>query len=543
MAGPWERFAPQPAPAENAGGPWTRFANAPPASADGSMSVDNAVRATARGAPLVGSFLDEMNAATNATLAPIVEPFLDRSENDIAQSGEDWGQRYDKSLAMQRAKDDAFDAQHPVASTGLQIVGGVAGGGAMLKAAPAAASKVLGMGGSTLPAKIAASTTAGGVGGAIQGFGEGEGGLNQRLNSAVQGGEVGAGFGAAAPVVGRVAGKIVGKVLNKTPAAPSVDDLRTAATAAYKRADDAGLYVSPKSFAKFGEDLSRKVADAGIDPDVSPKATAAMRRIQAATDQPLRLQDIDTLRKVAGGAAGATDAHERMLGKMIKDGLDDYLSGLRPSDVIAGDAKAGTQALMKARDLWSRMRKAELIEQAFEKSDLRAASTGSGANVDNVTRQNVRALLTNQKTARLFTKEEREALMTVVRGTATGNTLRYIGKLAPSGIVSAVLSGGAGAAAGGPVGAVAVPAIGFAAKKTSDAITANHLKRAQEMIRRGYPAPKAGSPLAAAYAQLIAQAGGQGDIGAPISPKAPLQITVTRPNNWDQVDPQRPPPP
>lgn len=41
-----------------------------------SGGVDGAVRSVARGALGIGSYLDELDAATNATLAPIVDPFL-----------------------------------------------------------------------------------------------------------------------------------------------------------------------------------------------------------------------------------------------------------------------------------------------------------------------------------------------------------------------------------------------------------------------------------------------------------------------------------
>jgi len=65
------------------------------------VTANKAVRALATGVPVVGGVLNKLNAATNATLAPVVEPFLAPSENDISRKGETWAQRYRKSEAMQ----------------------------------------------------------------------------------------------------------------------------------------------------------------------------------------------------------------------------------------------------------------------------------------------------------------------------------------------------------------------------------------------------------------------------------------------------------
>ena len=145
----------------------------------GAWSADNVVRSLGRGVLGVGSFLDEANAATNATLAPLVDPLLPDSFEKLP--GETWGERYDQALNIQRGKDKAFDERHPVASTGLKIAGGVGSGLGLMRAAPAVGQVVLGNGGLTLPAKVAATVGAGIGTGAVQGFGAGEGGAEDRV--------------------------------------------------------------------------------------------------------------------------------------------------------------------------------------------------------------------------------------------------------------------------------------------------------------------------------------------------------------------------
>lgn len=169
----------------------------PPEPADprGAMSVDNAVRSVARGSP-VGSFLDELNAATNATLAPAVEWALPRSESDIAQNGETWSERYAKSLEMQRAKDRAFDEQHPVASTALQVGGGIASVGGLARQGATLAGNMAGRG---LLAQMGAGAAEGAGYGGLYGFGQGEGGLGNRVASAAGGAVAGGAIGGVLP--------------------------------------------------------------------------------------------------------------------------------------------------------------------------------------------------------------------------------------------------------------------------------------------------------------------------------------------------------
>ena len=65
-----------------------------------------------------------------------------------------------------------------------------------------------------------------------------------------------------------------------------------------------------------------------------------------------------------------------------------------------------------------------------------------------------------------------------------------LGKLAPTGIVSAGIGGSAGYALGGPVGAVAVPAVGAIARRGATKMTQRNVEKASELVRSGAPAVK-----------------------------------------------------
>lgn len=178
-----------------------------------SGGVEGAVRSIARGTLGIGSYLDELNAATNATLAPVVDPLLPDSFEKLP--GQAWGERYDQALNIQRRKDDEYDTDHPYLSTGLQIAGGVGSGGALLKATPAIGNYALGNTGASVGSRVASSLGAGGGTGFVQGFGAGKDGVENRLKQGRNEAVIGAGTGVALMPVAAGANKAASMIAQR----------------------------------------------------------------------------------------------------------------------------------------------------------------------------------------------------------------------------------------------------------------------------------------------------------------------------------------
>lgn len=143
--------------------------------AQSSTGIDDRVRAASRGT-LVGSFLDEANAATQGALHAI--------------SGGYVGAPYDETLAYNRARDRRFDRTNPGESAALQIGGGIAS---------ALATRIL-PAPLTLGQSVGRGVAYGAGAGALHGFGNGEGGFGNRVDNALSGAGYGAAFGLAAPL-------------------------------------------------------------------------------------------------------------------------------------------------------------------------------------------------------------------------------------------------------------------------------------------------------------------------------------------------------
>jgi hypothetical protein len=387
---------------------------------------------------------------------------------------------YDRALEKNRAYEAQARDEHPIAATAGDIGGGLALGGQMMKGGATA----LNVAKPTYPAMIGRGAAEGAAYGGAYGAGAGEG-VEDRVGGAIEGATVGAVTGGA---MGALGARQASKAAKST--IPGVDDLRAAADDLYKQAEKAGLVVTPDSFGSMVDDVTAAVVEAGIDRGIHSKAYSALGRLIEAKDGyaavgtgPI-LRDIDILRRVVKGAASSIDPDERRIASIMTEKVDDWLTNLKPQDVAAGNAGKAARTIRKARDLWSRMRKAEVVQDMMEKAE-NSAPNFSGSGMENAVRTQFRQLANNKKQMRQFSKAEQRAIRRVARGGPIENTLRMLGKFAPTGIVSSALSGGVGYTVGGPIGGVALPALGFGARQAATNMTMRNADLASQLMRSG----------------------------------------------------------
>lgn len=459
-------------------------------------------RPLAEGATL--GALDEAEGLAHAVAGKMQE----RGIGDvIAGRPSSFSDLYAEGVDRSRAESAAVAEANPNLTTVLQIVGGLAAGGpGKTLAAPA-----------TLGQAVKSGAAIGGGYGAASGFASGEGGLQNRLTSVGIGLGTGAALGAALPLAATGLSKAYGAITGKgaKPTGPTTADLKSQSKAQYKIAEGENLTIADPATAQFAVDLANDMKKAGIDKVLHPKGTSVLTGVteNLTSGKSISLQDLDILRQRAMDAANSTDAGERRIGGMIIEKIDDFVDSLSPTDVVAGDPGKAVGAIKQARELWSRMRKSEAIEWAIEKANLRAASTGSGGNADNAIRQNLRALLTNERTRRLWTLEEKGALEFVIKGGAIQNLSRLVGKLSPEGSGLMMALGGMAAIPTGGWSAAA-QAIGFAAKRYADAATPKNAQRLLELVRTGKITPSQVKMLPPQVQALIRAATQAGSVEA-----------------------------
>lgn len=268
----------------------------------------------------------------------------------------------------------------------------------------------------------------------------------------------------------------------KAAAPPTTAELGQMAGAAYKRAESAGIVVSPQSFSGMKMKMLDMLEKEGIDPTLHPKTTAALKRV-AETDGAVSLEKMETLRRIANDARASMDPADSRLASKVVDEIDDFVEGLTDRDVAAGDASQAA-ALKEARNLYSRKKKAEEIDRLMERAEL-SAPNFSASGLENAVRAEFRALAKNEGRMRRFTPEEQAAIKHVAQGGPIENGLRMFGKLAPTGAVSTAIGSGLGFITGGPAGALGLPLAALGSRQGATALTMRNARRAQELMRRG----------------------------------------------------------
>lgn len=254
----------------------------------------------------------------------------------------------------------------------------------------------------------------------------------------------GLGTGAA---IGRMADRSARRVAEK--AVPTVEQLKSQAEAKFEEAHRAGVAATPTQTLRLATNMRRIARDEGlISPtgrvsEAYPKAREALRMLDDYGQGTMSVPQMQTVRKVLADAAKSPDDAERRIATLMLKKFDDFTAPLAPQ-------------LSEARSLYSRAMRGEKLETLKELAGSRAGQfTGSG--YENALRTEYRGLerkiIKGQE--RGWSPEQQQAISRVAQGTTASNTMRNIGRMAPTGPVSFMGSVGVpgmiGTAIGGPV--------------------------------------------------------------------------------------------
>lgn len=403
-------------------------------------TAEGALDAFTQGAAF--GFGDELTAIEAAVLGKT-------PEGEWLNYDEPFYKRYRTALEAERAQQKQFETDSPVTATAAEITGAVLSPAAKV----AAPVRAFGPAASTVGA-VGRGAAGGAVAGGVYGAGEAEGGAARIAEGAVEGAATGAMvggfFGGALDRLTRGSQR---KAAEK--AAPSIELLEKAGSTAYRaaRARNPAL----PGFNEFAGTARRTLSDEGFHPKLHPKIETALKevsRLAKRTSAP-DFRSVEKLRRIIGSAGKSLEPDERRLSRMLRDGLDKFVEVSSPMPEV----KIG-------REIWQRMKKAELVDDLVEMARNRAASTGSGGNANNAIRQNLTRILNDGRKRRQFNADEIKAIQAIVDGSPVENALRLVGKMSPAGN-GLMVALNLGAAAYNPM--MAIPgAVGVAAKAAAD---------------------------------------------------------------------------
>lgn len=272
---------------------------------------------------------------------------------------------------------------------------------------------------------------------------------------------------------------------------PTVDQLKQQAGDLYRQAEARGVTAEPMQTQALSDTLRGVLKDEGL---VSP--TGRMNDTYAKAKEGIGLADdyagnvmnptqMQTVRRIMAEGLGSPDANERRIAGKLTETFDDWANPMAPE-------------LPQARDIASRYLNAQTLEKAREMAAVNSGYyTGSG--FENALRTQYRGLDRQAVQGKgRYSMDMNEAIQAVNRGTPASNAARNIGKLAPTGVVSAGLGMGVpamvGTAMGGPGVGMAIGAgtgiIGSMGRVAATELGLKNARNAELIARNGGALPQ-----------------------------------------------------
>lgn len=328
--------------------------------------------------------------------------------------------------------------------------------------------------------------------------------------------EMGMVFSPVNPAVRAGEKALPGVLRASKPRAPTVNELRAAASSGFDAARNMGVDYSGAAVGKMATTLRGQLEQDGILAELAPKTFSILKKLESPPDGSVAtLSQLIAARRALGNAGrDFTNPTEQLASSRLVAGLDRFIQGHDAASVVAGPAAAASKIVRDAQGNYSAAKRSERLfgidrpagapVQGIEGSArLRAAAANSGQNLDNAIRSRVASLLLDPKKIAGFSKSEVALLTKVAEGTATRNMIRDAGNILGGGgglgaFLSAAVGGMVGGAAGGPLGVAAgvtLPTLGRGGKAIANALTTNALRKADEAVRMRSPLYKANPPM------------------------------------------------
>jgi len=261
---------------------------------------------------------------------------------------------------------------------------------------------------------------------------------------------------------GAAASRVAGLGFTPAQVRGGIDEQRQIASDAYGtvRADTRVLPQDSVDDMALG--LSARMDAERINPTLQPGSQAILDAILRESSGPMRIEDVENLRRITQQSLPATASPaDRRLSGMMTDEITAYLDSL--GDPVADELRTGRTAYRRASA-------ATAVEDAATRATRRAATTGSGGNEINATRQNIARIIESPRRSRSFTPDELAQMDEIAQGTTGQNIARRLSRFAPSsGGLSAML--GVGGAMASPAVALPIMAVTEGAKALGERST------------------------------------------------------------------------
>jgi hypothetical protein len=300
----------------------------------------------------------------------------------------------------------------------------------------------------------------------------------------------GMGEATGSPLAAVFAGAAPGAVAGFRPRmrgdADALDNIRTAREGAYDTFSKTGILIDDSAFRNSMFDITKDLRKEGFTP-TNPKfqgLASAIEELQTNT-MPKDIVELQAMRKVITEAADPRDPSQYRMMAIVRDRFDDYLDNISPKEILTGDPN-DLKAWGTARSLFSKERKAEIFQDMLVNAPTQKGGF-SQSGMENYLYNELKKLSRNKNKMRIFSKAEQESIRSAAEGSGLQRAMKFIGRFAPTGPVSAIPTGLV--ALSDPMTAAGVAGTAIGARNVAEQMRVGDIQRLIDQVASGRPQP------------------------------------------------------
>lgn len=253
----------------------------------------------------------------------------------------------------------------------------------------------------------------------------------------------------------------------------SLEALREAKIAAYGNADDLGVRYRRSAINQLGDTISTTAGQAinASGQILAKEVLDNIRKLGTKGNPRPTLGKLTELRQEVRAATNSADQGQAAIASLMLDDIDNFIGSAGIGAFKSKKPKQAGPTVEAALVANNQLRNSELITEVIQKAKQRAKN---GASFNDAIRDEIGAIINDQRKSARFTPDERVLLQRVTRDGALDELFGMVGKLAPSdnqyaelfSMTAPYLHPSLGLLPAAGVGANMMPGFGTAAKLT-----------------------------------------------------------------------------
>lgn len=289
-----------------------------------------------------------------------------------------------------------------------------------------------------------------------------------------------------------------GALKHEAAPAPTEEMLATASNKGYDAARNSPFEMKSNAVGDWAAQTKAALEQEGRLAEFAPDTHAVLDKLQNAPADAIATGGnlISAREALREASRNFTNPREKAAAEIAIRRLDGFIENPPAEAVLAGAPAEFAKTAADARGNYAAKSRSELLSDALQYADQKAAKNNSGANVGNAERDRLFNIYQSDKKSAGFSPDELAQTDQIIRGTPLANATRAAGNYLGGGgglgaHVSSTTGAGIGAFLGGPlgaaIGAVIPPTVGYGLKKYSDSLGQKEITLLQEMVRRRSP--------------------------------------------------------